>query len=66
LIVSVVEMVPLISVACVRPAQSKRAEKAKIIGGIRWERNWPIGPPYAVLKVAIEEAKGYGVKYPQG
>src|ERR1700675_5213391 len=51
--VSVVEMVPLMSVAWARGPQTKSANTEKTESIIRLERIWLIGPPYAVLKVAI-------------
>src|SRR6266550_5932717 len=48
----VVLMVPLMSSACARAPQTKSAntQKTERVNGL--ERNWVIGPPYAVLKVA--------------
>src|SRR6267143_690269 len=56
--VSVVEMVPLMSVACARAPQTRKANTEKTESVIRLERIWLIGPPYAVLKVAIGTTGG--------
>src|SRR5690348_8440361 len=53
MIIRVEGIVPLISSAGVGLGQTTRAEKAKTARVIRLERSWFIGPPYAVVKVAI-------------
>jgi len=51
--VSVVAMMPLMSVAWARAPQAKSANTEKTESVIRLQSIWLIGPPYAVLKVAM-------------
>ena len=59
--VSVVEIVPLMPLAYALAPQTRSPSTEKTEMMIRLERNRLIGPPYAVLKVAMGTGINYGV-----